>query len=348
MSMSQLHRYSIGIAAENKPTDTRTLNVTPVESLSGLDGELNFGPEDHIEKGVDADNQPYEVKVTTDVSLNALWLPLSTNRVTPPDVRRGELIEIYRMADTDHYFWRCMGLRDDLRRLETVIYAFNASPDEGTKGIDPNTCYFLEVSTHRKLVTFATSQANGEPYGYGVQFNTGEGQFNLEDTIGNRFFLDSNIPLIELANSAGTYVKLEQENIYGYANETIDLRCKDFILKAGNSITIEAGTSIDIEAGETYSLKAGNSIYEEAPTFDVKTDALTVESPQSTYSGNVGIGGSLTVAGGISMGSGGSGGSKMEVQGDAELNGALEVTEEIHCKRLVATESVTAPNLSYN
>ena len=46
MQMSQLRPYSIGVASENKPLDTRHLNVAPIEMLSALDGEIKFDPDE--------------------------------------------------------------------------------------------------------------------------------------------------------------------------------------------------------------------------------------------------------------------------------------------------------------
>lgn len=268
MQVSQLHRYSIGLAAENKPLDSRHLNITPVEVLSALDGEINFTPQDQTVAGVDADGNRYEVKSTTDMTLTAEWLPLSSNRVTPPDVRRGELIEIYQVADGDQFFWRCMGLRDDLRRLETVIFAFNGSPNEGSKGIDPETCYFLEVSTHKKTVTFSTSQANGEPFGYHFQINANDGQVTLEDTIGNTLYLDSARVFWELINSDNTYLQLDRTNIYGKADNNIEFRAGNDVywesgnnttFKVGNNFTMTAGSNSNIEAGSNANMKAGGT-----------------------------------------------------------------------------------------
>jgi len=336
MNVSQLHLYSIGIAAENKPLSTRKLNVTPVEILSALDGELNFAPQDDVHVGQDSDGNRYEVKSTTDMTLTAEWYPNGTNRVTPPDIRRGELIEIYRVADSDQFLWRCMGLRDDLRRLETVIFAFNASPKEGTKGIDPATCYFMEVSTHKKTVTFSTSQANGEPFGYQFQVNANDGQMVFEDTIGNSLFLDSGRVFWELINSNGTVLQLDHTNIYGKADNNIDMRAgNDMILKAGNNMK----------------LTAGNQIYQEAPNHAIKSSTMTVEAsthditcPASSYSGNVNIGGNLGLGGSISTGTSGGGGDA-NINGNMDVQGKMDITGTIRCDRLIASTSVSAPNL---
>ncbi len=261
MQMSQLRPYSIGVASENKPLDTRHLNVTPIEMLSALDGEIKFDPQDEVVRGVDSRGNEYEIKVTMDNSITAEWYPGASNRVTPPDIRRGELIEIFRLADTDKFYWRCMGLRDDLRRLETVIWAFNGTPNEGDKGISYETSYFFEVSTHKKLITMSTSQANGEPFRYTFQFNTGEGNVLLTDDVGNHVLLDSANTNIHLENIEGTMVELNKQDINFYApNDLNGLVDNNVNLKVGNNMNIDVVKDISIKAGKNYTLTAGVDI----------------------------------------------------------------------------------------
>jgi hypothetical protein len=260
MQVSQLVPYSIGIAAENKPLNTRTLNVTPIEVLSALDGELNFNPTSTTSVGTDSAGNRYEVKATVDNTITAEWYPGNSNRVTPPDIRRGELIDIFRLADSDQYYWRCMGLRDDLRRLETVIFAFNGSPKEGGKGIDFDTCYFLEISTHKKLVTFQTSQANGEPFRYTFQINADEGRTVLTDDVGNYFELDSAKTNLRLENIDGTHLELNRKDIKGYAPNNIDLKADNNIsLTAGKDINLQAGNNAMINGGKMAGLVSGGT-----------------------------------------------------------------------------------------
>jgi hypothetical protein len=223
---SQFQLFSIGYVAENKAPGTRHVNCIPVEDAPGFDGEITFAPSDQILKGMDSEGNQYQVKVTTDVSVQAEWLPNGTNRVTPPDVQRGELVELFRMGDTDQIYWRCMGLRDNLRRLETVVYAFNASPENSnTNGVNFSNCYFFEISGHNRHITLGTSQANGEPFAYTFQFNTGEGAVNLIDNIGNQIELDSRDRRLQLKNADGSFVKVEKKVITTKADEKIEFEC---------------------------------------------------------------------------------------------------------------------------
>src|SRR5690606_555632 len=118
------------------------LNVFAAEVLGGADGAIAFNPMEFIHKGMDSEGNPYDIKVTMDTTINAEWLPAGTNRLTPPDVVVGELVEIYRLGDTDQFYWRTMGLRDNLRTLETVIFAFSATPSKEGKPLTLDRCYF--------------------------------------------------------------------------------------------------------------------------------------------------------------------------------------------------------------
>lgn len=317
MNGSQLKRYSIGVVAENKPLDVTTLNVTPVEVLSGLDGEIQLSPEDKVSEGVDADGKSYQVRATTDITLTADWLPLGSNRVSAPDMRRGELVEIYRVADNDTFYWRDMGLRPDLRRLETVIWAFNGSPDNGPgNGIDPARCYFFEVSTHTGQVNLSTSQANGEACTYALQFNTRDGQVTLEDNVGNSFHLDSPQAFFEMINASNTRLQLDKKNLYG---------------KADTEIAFEAGQSMVLKAGQSISLEAGNKI-------DLKTKTYTIQATTTNIQSNVVMAGSF-----YSEGAGNPDAASMTLDGNMRFNGNINVTGGIQCDYITANTYQNLP-----
>lgn len=213
--------YSIGYVAENKPRTERHVNVMTVEDAGATDGEVTFNPQKEIIKGVDKDGKQYDVTSTSDTTLSCEWLPSGTNRFTPPDVVRGELVEVYRMGDTDQYYWRCMGLRDNLRTLETVIFAFSATPTAGTGPLDLSRCYYFEVSTHEGLITFSTAQANGEPFLFTTQYNTKEGSFLLTDDINNSFFLDCKERWWKMINADGAFMEINKKKIALEAAEEI-------------------------------------------------------------------------------------------------------------------------------
>jgi hypothetical protein len=253
MKISLFKPFSLGIVAENKDLKGKDLKVSPVEALTFMDGELASTPTPTEYTGTDESGKVYHGKMITDNVITATWLPGKSNRITAPNMRRGERVMIYQMAEVDKYYWQELGLDDHLRKLETAIFAFSGNPKEGNDDLDPSTCYFLEVSTHDKRVTFQTSKSNGEPFSYKFEFDTGTGNVQLDDDIGNMFHLDSNRHYIEIKNTEGSWIELDKENIRFTAPKKIHA-------KAGTEILLECG-------GTTLSLKPSGTVLK-TPKFD--------------------------------------------------------------------------------
>lgn len=242
-SASVFRCVAVGTAAENKKLGSSTLLVTPIEKLPFMDGEMV----DKVD-AVEFDGKDSEGKATTGKSfvsnnIEATWLP-ETNRRTPPDVQRGEHVEIYQYANNDKYYWRSSGLDDNLRRLETIIVGINANPAMGQNGVDPDNMYFIEISSHSKTITLSTSQKNGEVCTYDFQFDMAKGKVVLQDNIGNYGLLDSIQKNIEFKNALGTYLQLNKQNIKGFAPKNIDLEATNNVDVKAKKVTINGGGSI--------------------------------------------------------------------------------------------------------
>lgn len=220
---SMFRLVSVGTSKENKPRNSKTLNVLMNEKAMATDGEIKFDPKETVREWQDTDGATHQVKTTAERSVPCEWLPSEDNRATPPDIRRNELVEVWRLGDSDKYYWRCLGLKNELRALESVVYTWNASPSPAGGGVNFETCYYLAVSAHDKHFTIGTSKANGEPYGWTMQFNTGEGEFTITDDIGNEFEIVSRDNRLQLKNPDGTFLKLEKQKIDLSANESITL-----------------------------------------------------------------------------------------------------------------------------
>lgn len=235
MEFSKLNIYSVGVVAKNKPLDTPIIEVTPIEDTPMVDGELTDSQSQYAAQGQDAGGSSYQVSVPTAVTLKATWLPFgSSNRKSAPDVRRGETVVLFRFGDTDQYFWTT--LKDDLhlRKLETVIYAFSGTRDESVTEVTAEHYYFLEVSTHNKLIHFHTSKADGEPFGYDIQINTKAGTILIQDDIGNYISFDSKGRQIEMKNADGSLVEVNKKNINLICSDTITQQAPNIIQKSTN------------------------------------------------------------------------------------------------------------------
>lgn len=271
--ISQFKLVSIGRAVENKALGSKELEVKLIEHTPFADGEVKSVASEYKAKGEDVNGKAYEVSLIADHAITATWLPWGSNRISAPDIRRGERVAIYQYEDTDQYYWTDLGLDAALRRKETVILAIsNISDNNSEDPLSVDNCYFIELSTHNKAITIQTSKSDGEEFLYTFQLNPKEKCVVLEDDDDNHFFMDSENAIVRLHNSSDTYVELNKEHIYNYAKD-----------------------SINFQAGKTINFQAGNSVNISTPSTNI-SDKLSVGSDCS-IGGNCDVGGSVSASG---------------------------------------------------
>lgn len=241
--------YSFGYAIANKEPGSNQLMVLPVEHFPAMDGEINSTMDTLEVSGVSPEGKAYSAKSNSSTGIPCEWLPFGSNRATAPDVRRKERVLIYRWADLDRYFWVSLGLDEHLRRLERVLWVFNANPDpDAADSIDFKSSYYFEVSTRDRLVTFATSKANDEPFAYTVQINTAVGHLIMGDDDGNFVELVSKDSEIRAHNKYGTLIELMKKVLNVFAPDSITMTAaKNIVLKAVQ-IVLKASSNIELEA----------------------------------------------------------------------------------------------------
>lgn len=320
MQASVFRPYSLGIAGENLKLGSHTLEVVPVEVVGMVDGELTSEMSELLDKGVDGEDIEYTVKVKASITIKAQWMPFGSNRQTPPNVRRGERVELYRVADSDQFYWRTLGLDDGLRRLETVVFAFSNTRDESVKRLTPDNSYYMEISTHTKQITLKTNKSDGEPFAYTLQVNTKAGAVTIADDYGNFFEMDSKERRLQLKNRDGSHYDMHKKSLFLTIPETVHQKCKDWIVEASNSITHRT-TTMNYES-VTWSADMSGSITFNTPTFNGNIGA-------STFNGTVGIAGLTTMQSGWAIAplaggpaSAGAGTSSMDINIQMNLNGS--------------------------
>lgn len=240
LTWSKLRFYSVGIVAQNKTLNSRVIQVTPTEETPFIDGEVTATQTTNTTTGTDASGATYTASANSSAAIQATWLQFgASNRITAPDVRRGEKVMIFQYADADKYYWTEMLHGQPLRRLETVIYSFSASRVEDDP-VDATTQYFLEVSTHTKQITLHTCKADGEPFGYDIQLDTKVGKLLITDDTGNYIHLNSAERRIELYNTDGSHYDMLKDNLTVTIPNTTKFVTKDFLVEASNTCNIQA------------------------------------------------------------------------------------------------------------
>lgn len=237
---SNFRFYSVGRVAANKKRGSFIIEAVPVETVPNLSGEIT----DHEGKlpakvpSVDGSDAK-DLDLSTTTSVQAEWLPWGqTNRVTAPDVRRGEWVLLFKYADADVIYWTEFKAEHILRRLETVTWIFSNEREEN-KPLTEDNVYMVTVSTHDKHITISTTKSDGEPFAYRLQLNTKEGFFTLEDDDGNYFFLNSKERHLKLRNKDESFIELNKRVINITSQDEINLKTKRYSLIANESLKEE-------------------------------------------------------------------------------------------------------------
>jgi hypothetical protein len=273
---SELKPYSLGVVAENKKLTgkdgkpNRIVEVTPIEDTPMLNGEIKSGIVTDKVSSLDRSGGEFEIKVDTANSISATWLPLgSANRFTAPDVRRGEMVMLYRFADEDRFFWTTLFDDIKLRKLETAIYAWSGTQKEGAE-VNGDNYYFFEVSTHKGVVHFHTSKANGEFTAVDIQLNTKDGVFQLRDETGHIFLIDFKEKQMAMQNPDGTSIDINKKNLTIQVPETYKLMAKNKIEEIGETVNITSGNSIS-EKTKTFNIDASSGLTEKVGKYDLNS-----------------------------------------------------------------------------
>ena len=259
---SLIRPYSLGVAAANLEFGQKELEVTPVENLAQLDGEITDTQVDVESTGTDKDGNTYSTSQKASNSIKAMWLPLDTYRAFPGLIRRGERVMIWRVGDTDKYYWTEMGLDDTTRRKDIMTFLVPNSSKEGEDSRTPDTAYFIEVNTVDKHITIQTNKNDGEQFAYLFQLNPGGKNATLCDDVGNYIQLDSTLQKIIAKNQMGSEFWIEKnkgafktpENIL-FETKTLDIKATTMNVAVDN-YTVKATTTT--WSGSSYSIKSGS------------------------------------------------------------------------------------------
>lgn len=315
MQASQLQLWSYGYVAINKPRGTDVIEVTPMEQVSLTDGELTDNAVQSTTKGKDASGASFEAVATNTATIEARWLPFGSNRSTSPDVRRGEKVAIYRFADADKYYWTSLEYESKLRKLETVVWTFSDTRDESASATAENT-YFLEISTHDKLIHLHTSKSDQEPFIYDFVLNTKEGTFTVKDDIDNTFHLDSKEHRWFIINTDKSYLEIVKEDVNIHAVRDINLNAgRHFTLKTGADKLIQVGGKEATAVASKRTVSVGSTIDYSAP------GNMNIEAPKVNVSDVLTTGSNVQVGGGITTGVGGAGSGGCTFNGPISING---------------------------
>lgn len=234
--MNLLECYGVGIVTMDKETDTDEIQVYVKSLFPEADGETDTAIEVKNISTQSPTGNTYSSTTLRSNTVSAKWLPVNTNRITAPDVRNGSKVVVYKFKGQNTFRWTYFGMDGSLR-LETIIYAFSASPNVNENSpVTADNYYMMLISTHTKKIQLITGQGNGEPTPYVIELDTGTGQFSIVDGEDNILSLDSMAHAFSFINQEKSFFNVEKKNI--------SMSCPDGVLINGEkTITINSKTT---------------------------------------------------------------------------------------------------------
>ena len=204
-----LKPISIGYVANNKLRNTIDIEVVMAETTPFVSGELVSGVTPLSIDGVNSKGEAQTFAIQTTNTIRAEWLGDSTNRITPPDVRRGEKVQIFQYSNVDKYYWQTItqpGI--NVRKKETIVEAISNTTDESQTKLTAENSWYKEFSTHDKRITVKTNKSDGEKWAYTMQLDVKSGNMVFADDTGMFVQVNSEDESIELGTTSGGLVKL--------------------------------------------------------------------------------------------------------------------------------------------
>lgn len=248
---SKFKLYCIGTVAEDLITGNRAIKIYPHEHVTNVEGDIE--QVNNVNKqSKDSQNKSYNISIEDKYTITAIWRNPNSNRVTPPNVRKGEMVEVYQYDNTDKYYWMTAGNELDIRGLEHVEYIYVNDPGN-VPATDAN-CYKVIYSTLNKLMGIRTVDNNGEATTYEKMLDTKNGiDILVLDGFGNSIILNSREGGLNITTNTHVTIKtstanIEVDNCNITANENCNVVAKADCNIEGSNINLKAG-NLKINAG---------------------------------------------------------------------------------------------------
>jgi len=204
LDFSKLHRYSTGLVIDDNVDNKHTIKVYPNEKLYNLGDDLSLDIPNVTTiqtKAVDIHPKDKEavfkdgkevIHLNKTKYILANWLNKSEpNRITPPNVCKGEKVVLYRFSNTDEFYWETEETDLRLRKEDHVIHTYSDKPSLDPTEDPINDRYTITFSPKNKELSIHTTDKYGEYTTYDIKIKTDEGYLEFKDGKGNSIKLDS-------------------------------------------------------------------------------------------------------------------------------------------------------------
>lgn len=232
MQKSSLVLYGLGYVASDKIKDDWYVNIYPIEMIPNRSNNP-VDPEMVNSTTTSYDDEVINVIVDKSKLITAKWINKSdSNRITPPDVMKGETVEIWNYAGTDDFRWATLLTEPDLRKHEKVIHFYSNKSEVNSENFQEEG-YFLAINTYDeeggKRVVLHTADNDGEFTTYDLSIETKEGKITMIDGLGNGYQLDSRANQLTISTNTAVVVNTKHATVN---SDTIDFNTKTYTVKS--------------------------------------------------------------------------------------------------------------------
>ena len=201
-----------GKLVEHKKQGSMDIEVIPMDQQPYQAGALVADIEEVDATGTDARGNTYSSSMKTSKAITATWLGHGDNRVTAPDVRRGEIVDLLEYHDTQKIFWQALSGDHGKRRKEKATHRFSMTDDESVTELTDENSISVDHDGENGMTTLRVPSVGGKA-GVTFQMNSKEGTACI--LVGDNSFvqIESEGDTITAQNEAGSYVMLEGDDI---------------------------------------------------------------------------------------------------------------------------------------
>lgn len=284
--ISVFEYWCIGDVASVKGLDAWDVKVTPREERFAHQELVHSNPQ-RQSTTLKSNGGELNVEAQSDSAITATWLGYNSMRKTPPNVRHGDQVLLYKLGETK-YYWVEINTMDE-KRLETVILAISADPDKKMDRVTWQNTYFMNFSSHDKRIHLRLNKVTEEFTGYSLDFDAKTGYAKLEDDLENAVFIDSRNTTVGFQNADGTTAYGQKQDLFGYAPRDMSFTAERNITAKCQKFQIDC-TDYVCNASGSYNTTTPDAKFSTQVTVP-KVNAVTVAASSGVSSPSVKAGG---------------------------------------------------------
>lgn len=316
LNMNSWSEYLGTVVVGNEPDD-RYIEVFCPELLPLVKGEVTSNREEITTTVIGTDEIPQvSRKINVGLTLRCEYIG-NGGDVSIPDVVSGERVLIRRMDGDDRYFWQPYRYNNIRRTTEHRAFRI-MDKEHNQEPTNEDETYVVEFDSRigKKIrgIRLHTGNGSNEQFRYTVHIDTENNQIIIEDDAQNIIHLRSTQKQIELKNTTGSYVFIDDRDVKVHAVRDVSVTAdrditatatRDINAIANNNVNIHAKRNLMFSADNTsmgttkgqFEWVAGGPITYKAPVIKLQAPKVTIDASITNIIGNVTIGGTLKVNG---------------------------------------------------